>query len=263
MANYLIDLMTWSYSRINAFLQCPYQFYLKYISKIDEAPMFFSEYGSLVHDILAGYYRGDISPAEALDNFLIRFPSEAVGVCPSESIKMSYFRQGIDGMKSLSPLPGKIRDVEKRVRFEIDGRSFIGFVDLIYENADGALCILDHKSRMLKPRSARKKPTKTDAELDEYLRQLYLYSIPVAEAFGRQPDFLEFNCYRSGVKIKEQFQNEALDNTRRWALDTIEKIRREQDWNPNLDYWRCHYLCGFGGQCEYAQIAEWSASDDE
>ena len=61
MSNYLIDLMTWSYSRINTYLQCPYQFYLKYIECLDEAPMFFSEYGSLVHEVLAEYYSGNIS----------------------------------------------------------------------------------------------------------------------------------------------------------------------------------------------------------
>lgn len=73
---------------------------------------------------------------------------------------------------------------------------------------DGTLCILDHKSRSLKPRSNRKKKPKTDEEPDQYLRQLYLYSIPITNEFGRMPAFLKFNCYRTGVRIKEPFHSQ-------------------------------------------------------
>ena len=257
MANYLVDLMTWSYSRLNTFLQCPYQFYLKYIYGDVESPMFFSEYGGLIHSIFAAYYRGEIPKADALNSYLTRFQEETVGAHPSPEIKTSYFKQGIDCMKALSPIDGKVLDVEKKVFFDFGNRRFVGFIDLIHEDSDGALCVLDHKSRMLKPRSKRTKPTKTDDELDAYLRQLYLYSIPVARDFGRPPDYLEFNCYRSGELIREPFQEEALEETKQWALNTIDAIGRERDWNPNIDYWPCHYLCGFCDQCEYAQIAEW------
>ena len=132
---------------------------------------------------------------------------------------------------------------------------FTGFVDLIYQDKDGALCILDHKSRALKPRSGRKNPTKTDLELDDYLRQLYLYSIPISKLYGRYPDFLEFNCYRTDVRIKEPFQMEVLDHTKKWALDTIDAIRNEESWKPNIDFWRCKYLCPFHDSCEYAEMA--------
>lgn len=257
MANYLIDLMRWSYSRINAFLQCPYQFYLKYMDLTEEAPMFFSEYGSLIHDIFAAYYSGRVSKSDSLNDYFIRFPSEAIGACPSDSIRLSYFKQGTESIRALSPIDGRVISTEQLVRFSDDGKRFIGFVDMIYEDKDGALCILDHKSRALKPRSNRKKKTKTDEELDQYLRQLYLYSIPVTSAFGRTPDFLEFNCYRTGVRIKEPFCIEKLEETRRWAHDTIEAIGREKDWRPDLDFWRCKYLCGFCDQCEYAQSVDW------
>ena len=257
MANYLIDLMTWSYSRINTFLQCPYQFFLKYIDCAEEAPMFFSEYGSLIHDIFASYYSGRTSKQESLNDFLIRFPSEAIGAYPSEAIRRSYFEQGIESIKALSPISGCVISTEQPVRFSDDGKEFIGFIDMIYEDDNRALCILDHKSRSLKPRSNRKKKTKTDEELDQYLRQLYLYSIPFTNVFGKTPAFLEFNCYRTGVRIREPFCADALNETKRWAHDTIDAISRENDWRPNLDFWRCKYLCGFHDQCEYAQSVDW------
>ena len=56
-----------------------------------------------------------------------------------------------------------------------------GVIDLVGRSDTGGLVIVDHKSRALKPRSKRKKPTKTNQELDEYLRQLYLYAVPEGE----------------------------------------------------------------------------------
>jgi hypothetical protein len=94
MYNYLIESMTWSHSRIGSYLQCPYQFYMKYISGMDGTPMFFANFGSLAHSLLAGYYSGNLSAFQAETEYLIRFANEASGVVPSSDIRKSYFRQG-------------------------------------------------------------------------------------------------------------------------------------------------------------------------
>ena len=213
--------------------------------------MFFSDFGSLIHSLLADFHSGKLTRDQAITRYLMRFPSEVRGRAPNQEIRASYFNQGLECVKNFSPIAGQILGVEQFVHFKIDELPFIGFVDLIYEDEDGALCILDHKSRALKPRSKRKKPTKTDEELDAYLRQLYLYSIPIAAKYGRYPDFLEFNCYRSGERIKECFHLEALEATKKWALDTIQQIREEKEWKPNLDYWVCSNICGLSSSCEY------------
>lgn len=114
--------------------------------------------------------------------------------------------------------------------------------------------ILDNKSRDLKPRSLRKKPTKSDGELDSYLRQLYLYSVPIKDLFDTYPDRLEFNCFRTGQLISEPFQEKALGTTKEWALQTIEKITENDDWSPQMDYWKCRYLCDLNQHCEYYQM---------
>ena len=40
----LIEDMVWSYSRIKAFDDCPYRWYLKYIRHLHGKDMFFSDY---------------------------------------------------------------------------------------------------------------------------------------------------------------------------------------------------------------------------
>lgn len=246
--------MTWSYSRLNCYIQCPYQFYLKYIECLDEEPLFFSGFGSLVHDILAKYHSGLIDAREAKLEYLARFPSESIGRAPNSKIRMDYFASGLESMKRLSPIQGEILGIEKRVSFDLSGRPFIGFVDCVYTDGHGALCILDHKSRALKPRSKRSKPTQDDIKLQFYLRQLYLYSIPIAKIYGRSPDFLVFNCYRDGLMIKEKFYSEDLETAKSWAIDTISQIGQEREWKPCLDYWRCSFLCGQSKNCEYKSM---------
>ena len=216
--------------------------------------MFFSDFGSLIHDILARYYAGKLPKEKAETEYLFRFPTEVRGKAPSHEIKSSYFNQGLEYVRALSPIPGKVLGVEEFVKFKVEDRKFIGFVDLVYEDEDGKLVILDHKSRALKPRSKRKKPTKTDEELDRYLRQLYLYSIPIAEKYDRPVDFLEFNCYRTGVRIKEQFHAHELDKTVSFLLQTIGNIAIDNSWSPNIDWFKCKNLCGLHEQCEYAQM---------
>ena len=54
----LIEDMVWSYSRIKAFDDCPYRWYLKYIRHLHGKDMFFSDYGSFVHKLIELYFLG-------------------------------------------------------------------------------------------------------------------------------------------------------------------------------------------------------------
>jgi len=85
---------------------------------------------------------------------------------------------------------------------------------------------------------------------EAYLRQLYLYSVPVVAQFGT-PDFLVFNCFRNGVLIKEPFSQTAFEEAIAWAQCTIEEILCEADWTPCEEVWKCCYLCDMAEHCEY------------
>lgn len=137
-----------------------------------------------------------------------------------------------------------------RVDFFIGDKPFTGIIDCVAKDGD-SIIILDNKSRALKPRSGRKKPTKSDLELDEYLRQLYLYSIPIQTEFQQYPERLEFNCFRMQQIISEPFREDALEHAKLWALQTIDTITQNEDWSPKMEYWKCKYLCDHSHQCEY------------
>ena len=165
---------------------------------------------------------------------------------------MNYFNQGMEYLKKVSKPSGEIVAVERSFSFTVDGLPFTGVADLLVK--DGSLVIWDHKSRDLKERSRRGRYTKTDEELDHYLRQLYLYSIAVKDIYGVYPSHLAFNCYRTGQIIMEPFLESGLTSAKEWALDTVSRIHHAQKFPPSVDFFRCRYLCDVHDDCEFYEL---------
>jgi len=235
---------------LRQFETCKYGWLLKYIFEVPQRKLFFSEYGKLMHELIAGVLSGAISWQAAEIQYARRFHDVLLSHGSPGGIKAGYFMDGLRHLQSggetlagLQPLA-----VEPYMEFDVGGHPFCGYIDLVARDAAGAISIIDHKSRALKERGGRR--VKSNALLDEYLRQLYLYSIPVAEQYG-PPGKLMFNCFRSGSLISEPFSQAAFEETIAWALRTIEDILREKDWLPCEDAWKCRYLCDVAGECEY------------
>lgn len=52
--------------------------------------------------------------------------------------------------------------------------------------------------------------------------------------------------------IEIPWVKEEYDEAIQWAKDTLSLIEKESKWNPNPDYYYCHYLCGQRNHaCEY------------
>lgn len=242
--------MTWSYSRIESFNDCPHRFFLRYIKKYKETDKFYASYGSFIHKLLEKYYQGELEKAEMLTTFLLEFQNEVKGVRPKEITVQKYIQAGCNYLKSFSPFPFNMVDVEKKVEFTIGKYNFVGFIDYLGEK-DGKLYIVDNKSRNLKPRSRREKPTVKDMELDSMLKQLYLYSVAIEQEYGVLPEALCFNCFRNGEFIEEQFNVQKYEEAKQWAIESIEKISDTDGFEPNRDFFSCFYICGVSDHCEY------------
>lgn len=244
----IIKDMRWSYSRINAFQECRYSWFLKYIKEVPSKSLFFSDYGKFMHKILEMYFTGLLKKEELSEYYISNFFSNVSGTPPSMEIFNSQFEAGLDYLYFFNFPIKDISAVEKEVNFDIGGYEFLGFIDIIAENGS---IILDHKSRNLKPRSGKKKPLKSDLELDEYLKQLYLYSIPAKEMYGKYPDKLMFNCFKIDTIICEDFDENKLEESKQWILSEIDKITNNDDWKPHLSFFKCNYLCDVADSCEY------------
>lgn len=249
----LIEAMTWSYSRIKSFEDCPYRWYLHYLRGFSGSDLFFSSYGSFMHKLLERYYSGEASADVIQTDYLLGFRDEVTLPAPSDKVFRNYFRDGFQYLSDIKPLPFRPVAVEQRLQFTVNGVRFNGILDLLCECEDG-LVIVDHKSRALKPRSGRAKPLKSDLELDSYLIQLYLYAEAVRQEYGELPKMLCFNCFRVPVFIKEPFRPEAFEQAKSWLVEKTEEIANEENFNPNLDYFKCKYLCEMQEHCEYYEL---------
>lgn len=249
----IIDTFTWSHSRITAFEMCPYSFLLKYIFKVKTEEKFFAQYGTFIHKILEKYYKGELEQFQLVNYYLSHFYSNVTAKAPSAKVFADYFKTGLNYFKDFTPDNYQTLGVEKEIHFSIEDKNFTGYIDRLSLNGDN-IYITDNKSRNLKQRSGRAKPTKTDIELDKYLRQLYLYSKAVAEEYDRFPQKLIFNCFRNGNLIEEDFSREDFEKAQKWALETIDKISAEEEWNPDAEWFKCKHICDCSSECEYYQL---------
>lgn len=248
----LIDDMVWSFSRVKAYDECPYRWFLRYIDRNHEKDRFYSSYGSFMHRIIERYYTGELSKEQLLSEYLVNFRKEVKGLRPKESTFMKFFNGGMEYLKSFEPFPYKMVSVEKEVNFQIEGIPFTGFIDYLGTDDDDEFVIVDNKSRDMKPRSTRAKPTRKDEELDEMLKQLYVYSAAVEQEYGKLPKWLCFNCFRTGVFIKEPFSMKAYEEAKAWVVSKIKEIREDEEFLPNSDGFSCFWLCGVSDQCDFA-----------
>ncbi len=214
---------------------------------------FYASYGLFMHRLIECYYRGLMTKEEMLNEFITGFSTQVKGARPKQSTVESYIRCGIDYLRSFEPFPFNMIDVEKKVEFEIDGIKMVGFIDYLGEK-DGELYIVDNKSRNLKPRSSRKKPTKNDVEIDEMLRQLYLYAAAIKQEYGKFPRALCLNCFRNGTFITEPFNKDAYNEACEWARNKVSQIKNSDDFYPIWDFFLCTYICGVSEHCCYDEI---------
>lgn len=251
----MIDKMVWSYSRLKAFHDCPYRWYLKYIRHLDGVSGFFAEYGSFLHKLIELYITGERTKDELCDGYLSGFRCAVPSPAPNENIFAGYFKSGLSYLEGIKPFPFTPLSVEEKMDFTVDGLPFTGYMDLLGER-DGGLYVVDHKSRALRPRSGRAVPTKTDRELDEYLLQLYLYAAAVEEKYGRKPKALCFNCFRTNTFIEEPFLDDAYARAKKWLFDTVEEIRASREFRPDIEYFKCAHLCEMREACEYYALSK-------
>lgn len=245
---FIIDGMLWSFSRLNSFYTCPHEWYEKYIMCQYGENGFFGEFGSCCHTVLEKYAKGEIAVFELSEEYEKEFEKTVVHDAPYNKysdIKQSYFDKGLDYFDNIDlDLENyEVLGVEKEVRFKIDDKDFIGFIDLLLrEKKTGKIIILDHKSASIKFLKSGKVSKKDQDHVREFIRQLQLYSVAVLGEYGRV-DELWWNLFKDRNWLKIQWTQEDHEEAIQWAKDTIKLIENEIEYPSNPDYYYCYNLC--------------------
>ncbi|MPM14176.1 hypothetical protein SDC9_60536 [bioreactor metagenome] len=246
--SFVLDGIRWSYSSVNSYHQCPRQFKLSYIDALPRVDNAFSDWGSFMHYLLEQYFKGKLEFFELSQLYVRDYKKNIKCTFPPNkyvNLNESYYNKG---KEYLDNFDGDFDDcevlaVEQKVKLDINGRPFVGVIDLVLKKPDGSICITDHKS---------KSKMKNKTELTEYLRQLYLYSLWVKRQYGEYPSELIFNMFRAGNKIVHSFVEDELNAAVEWFTATIDSIYRDTEFVAKSDSFFCNHLCGVRHHCSYS-----------
>lgn len=264
---FIIDGMTWSFSRLEAFYQCPYGWKKRYIDCESGEDNAYAQYGKLCHELHEEYFTYKLTYFELAQEYERRFDEEVTEPFPYNAysdLRQSYFEKGLRYFEEFSEEAivgdaAEILGVEKEVRFEIGGRPFVGYIDLLYKDSYGDIVIYDHKSASSKFKK-NGEPTKAFAEkMKMYKRQLYLYSKALIDQ-GLHPRWLCWNFFNDQSVYKIPFDFEEYKEAVDWAENTIKMIETEENFDPHEDWYFCHNICNSRHDCEYCM---WENKEDD
>ena len=249
----------YSYSQLTTAYECPYAYYLEKIEKEDDGSPhpqksnFFSEQGTLIHDLMEAWAKGELKPEEMAAEYERLFPEVVVSPLPAYMKRDVMYNKGLAYCETFKGFPGYIVESAEE-KFIIDlpltngeTRKFTGRIDLILKDVKtDEIIIVDHKSKSAKTFKAAE---------DEMYRQQYMYAAYVKEKYGRFPDRLMFNLFKepdNGL-VQRVFSQQDYDATLAWATDTIKMIESNEmmDWlesKEEPDFF-CNNICSVRDYC--------------
>ena len=80
---------------------------------------------------------------------------------------------------------------------------------------------------------------------------MYLYAYAVYLKYRKFPKELWWNHFKVNERVKIKFSMEDYEEAIRWFRYQIYLIQREEEYEPNKEYFYCNNLCSFRNSCEY------------
>lgn len=249
----LLDNMVWSYSRLSTYNSCPYAWYRRYIEKEYGEGTFYADNGKAMHTVFEELTSGVLNIEDAPSRYLELFGE-------IENVEKPHIMDKTFDLcvNYLCEMPEDILEEyhvvgsEIEMNFKIGKYDFIGYIDLLLQDGMDNLIVVDHKSteRFLKKDGKPKASTKE--MFDGYKKQIYLYAEAVYQKFGEYPTKLVFHHFKdNGVLTTVPFNKEECEEAKKWALETIKKIYKDEEFLavPKTGY--CWRLCDYRNDCDY------------
>lgn len=229
----------WSYSRISTFVNCPWEYKVKYIDHVRDAGNVYSFYGTQCHNIIQGFYDGvytydqmsteytDFVRQWMDDQDHFNFPKSKDGSDKTEKSYIKnlthYFKntQVIDTSNGIEihneePVLVQIPKDDNPAAFVL-----VGYIDSLYKDGDD-IYLLDYKTSS--------KSGFTGKKLIEHSQQLRLYSIGIHQQKGIPYDKINprFDMMKY-VKIRFKQENgkwkETIQERASWVSGIATKLK--------------------------------------
>lgn len=255
---FIIDNIRFSYSSTSTFDNCAYSFKLSYIDLMPRKNNFFAEYGTLVHECMEKFFRGELEMFELSDFYWNNFDNYVVTYPPPIPFGMrdKYKQQGKDFFdffffdKSLY----EILVIEGKFKFQLDGINFVAKPDLVVRNKEtNKNVLIDYKTSY--PFKLDKKTGELKKDFDKinsYYKQMYTYTYSLRQEMGINIDKIALWFPRADKTVSIDWNKDEEDEAVKWIVNNVKKIRKEEvfPYNNKNEYF-CKNLCSVRDFCEY------------
>lgn len=257
--SYKVDIenMTFSFSRANTAETCLYAFYKKYIEGEVGESNFYASNGRAMHEVFEELFNNKITIDECPHAYNQKFDLICERV--KSSIMENTYIKCIDYLCEMDDIDRdkyEIIGVEMKLVFKIGDIDFQGYADLVVRNRKtGEVILVDHKQATRFMKKDGVTPLKNQlANFLAYKKQMYCYCKGLLEQHGIKVDKLAWHHFKDGGEITLiPFNQQEMDESLQWVIDTVEKIKIEEDFEPTQSYMMCKQLCDFRNSCEYQE----------
>lgn len=176
----------WSWSKFNTFKTSPYEYYLKYILHIaeDRHDCIYTSAGSLAHDIIERFYKGEIQYEDMVEEFedgwitlydISQLKFDRNDEERNKSIGEKYYKNlqhFFKNHKKLEHTPA----LEQFVKVKIGDNLFQGYIDCCFRDSEACFNIIDWKTSSIYKGEKAKKEC---GQLVEYAISLNQLGVPM------------------------------------------------------------------------------------
>lgn len=265
----------YSFSKLNAFHTCPFQYYLTYVKNLNREQNCYGYYGNELHSLLEQLQQRKITNQEAIQKYneVIEYANLMDYNFPTPNSRINYLECILHYIENFAPIKCDRYYIEEYFEFDINGITMRGYIDLYYV-IDDKLYVIDYKSSS--------KFSKKD--LPKKSMQLILYAMYLKEKYpDKVIEYVAFdmckymkngkgvliernkidkiNEYGRGiVKIKytKELEKQLID----FVVDTVTQIKQldfndESVWCKSDDksnQFFCKTLCShYGKGCKHKE----------
>ncbi len=208
-----------SYSKIQIYQNCPLQYKLAYIDKLQRIERSYFSFGSSLHAAAEFMYKKSVPPPPSLSEVLNHYKNNWVSKgYKDEQEEKEHFDYGLKILKefyrknAINYEPALA--VEEKFIVDIDRVSVECFIDRIDKANEGSLAIIDYKSGKAMPKN-------DDLKRDN---QLSLYRIAVEKMYGLPVERQIIYLFRYNEEISVTQSEEQLEKTKEMVLEVRQKI---------------------------------------
>jgi CRISPR/Cas system-associated exonuclease Cas4 (RecB family) len=236
-----------SYSRVNAYLFCPYKYKLIYLDNLHISINADITFGHIIHKTLEKFHVGKEQSYDMLfESYDDAWRNDGF-VDPQQIFE--YYECGrrmlANYYKSFNASDTEVLYVEKAFDANIGKYKFIGVIDRIDRYPDGRYEIVDYKTHTKIWEQER-----VDKDL-----QLTFYAYACKNVFGFDPDEISVYFLSENKKIYTKRSWNEISDAIDVAIETAENVMAE-NFDPDVS--KCQ-TCGFKLKCKFSAYKKASA----